>query len=298
MSGTVMQAPRGYREIVRAGDRGELLESLQWLNSEQWSAWIVDRLHGRDSLLPMDPRQGETPEYLFAAWIPRLSAPAKETAYIAIKDVVERAVSEPWAPWPLARLFYLVECLRITACERPLRRYLDQHYDPEREAVVRPFGPYGRALCALAAMEKERPIAEVAAWKEWIANNPVAYLPLCFTRLSEYDPDRAFQLLEVGDFAESELAKVLLDEIEVVARRSRMAPEWSRFLRELMSKNVALLPRIKEILPDTENEKELKKFVPMVSSMYEIAVEFSKTYSPDVTLPANQANRASNMATH
>lgn len=192
------------------GEDGRIdLIAIQFFTTPQWEEWIVDRLYGRDSIVQLDPRQGEDPEFLFLDLILQLGK-ARDSAEYAIKNTLDRALQSQWEDKPLASLFYMIERLHVSGCILTLLRYLDT---PFKMSAL----PYGRALAALAQFDKEYPVT-FKSWRRWVERDKENLLPQCFRRLINFNPDIAIRLLGAAgwtNWQESPLEKALLNELDI-----------------------------------------------------------------------------------
>jgi len=205
---TDIETKPAYAKAI--GKKGRIdLTAIQFFTTPQWEEWIVDRLHGRDFLVPFDPRQGEDPEFLFIDLMQQLGK-ARDTAEYAIDNVLNLALQAQWEDAPLASLFYMVECLHVSNCIQALQRYLDE---PFKKSSL----PLARALAALAQFDKEYPVT-FEDWRKWTGHAPDVLLPECFSSLIDTNPDMAIRLLgaaEWTDWQDSTLVEALLDELEI-----------------------------------------------------------------------------------
>jgi len=296
MSEPLSATQTGYTEAIRwTEEEGYRLGNLQYLTTPQWAEWIEDRLHHRDPFPGPDPRQDEDPEFLFIDLIPQLGL-ARRSAELAIEGLVASALTRPWQAGPLCGLLYLVERLRVVDCGVDIYVYLEQHCEPQPAASVGEADPYARALAALAALEGNRPIAEVAIWRKWARKNLTAYLPLCFSRLGETDPDKAFALLEKTDFSDGELAEVLLDEIEVFILTSRMKRKWLGFLWGVVWTIGAIAPRLVEILSGVKSIEIPERHEPVISTLLGTARAHPKTETSEVHESKSSFDNAAQVA--
>lgn len=241
--------PPVYSKAVKGDQQGYRIDltAIQFFNAEQWESWITDRLQGRDIVLPLDPRQGEEPEFLFIDLIPRLGK-ARETAECAIEDVLSRALAEHWADAPLAALFYLIEKLSIVSCVDALRRYLDAPFKMSP-------APYRRALSTMAEFAGEYPIP-FEDWRTWTKHDRENLLPGCFADLIDSQPEIAIRLLGTAkwdDWQNSPVVEALLDELEIYFLSTVPEPlveaELVRFARDFPDFSEA----VSTILPEVGN---------------------------------------------
>lgn len=234
-----------------------LVNHAQNLNSYDWLQWFEDRLHGRDQLLPLDPRQDDEPEFLFIELIPMLGI-ARGTAEKGLQITLNRAISAPWHDKPLAGLFFMVESLRVTLCVSTLLRYLEAPFSNNKPRSLKQE-PYSRAISALAALQSKQPerrIVDIEYWKKWTGQNQVDFLSPAIRGLIHTMPQIASPLLKSfnwKNWENSELAEALLDDLELFFLSTRPSEAAIFWLDSVALHQPEFRDAMFSILPDIGN---------------------------------------------
>jgi hypothetical protein len=169
--------------------------SVASLSKDELRDWVAARLHGRDTLVPGDGRQGEYPHHLFASIYPELDRDSRSY----IRDIVQeflrdmaRNENTTWRGGAAHALLLLAQRLHEREFIAPIRemaesgKFFVNHIEELSEDVHR------RLLQSLVALDWKAP---VEFWHEQFRLAPTRHAGVAIAGLRITDPQHAIDLL-------------------------------------------------------------------------------------------------------
>ncbi len=241
-------------EIIVREDGTLDLGSFASLSKDELQAWVEARLHGQDTLVPGDARQGELPHYLIARIYPDLGHHSRDDLLQIVQALLRdmsRNEASTWRGEAAHALLMLAQALGKRTLVAPIRemaedgRFLD---DDHRHGLHR------RLLQSLAALEWR---GTRAFWDEQVAHDSVRYAGVAFAGLTRIALPHAMDLLprlpwddeDVQDQMRVALRGLLpaYDHSEIGALLSNVLPKLPRPAQEKIRD---FLPEIRDFLPE------------------------------------------------
>jgi len=85
---------------IRVSDTGEVdIKSIEDLSYDELKAWIELRLHGKDTQIPTDFRQGDTPYYIISLFYPKFSRFLREDIHRIVGEFIRDMARTPDTIW-------------------------------------------------------------------------------------------------------------------------------------------------------------------------------------------------------
>ena len=179
-------------EIIVREDGTLDLGSFARVSKDELQAWVDARLHGQDTQVPGDARQGELPHYLIARIYPDLGHHTRDDLIQIVQALLRdmsRNEASTWRGEAAHALLLLAQALGKRILVAPIRemaedgRFLD---DDHRHDLHR------RLLQSLAALEWR---GTRAFWDEQVAHDSVRYAGVAFAGLTRIALPHAMDLL-------------------------------------------------------------------------------------------------------
>lgn len=175
-------------------DSGRLdVESVASLSLDEIRGWVSARLHGRDTAVPSDVRQGELPHYLLAQIYPNLDRDSRDYILLAVREFLNdmsRNRESPWRGEAAHALLLLAQRLGERSLIPPIREMAEDGRFFTAESRADEL--HRRVLQSLVALRWQ---GTREFWREQYGRAPERYAGVVFAGLSQIALQHAFDLL-------------------------------------------------------------------------------------------------------
>lgn len=242
-------------EIVVHDDGTLDLDSFASLTRDELGLWLEARLHGQDTLVPDDARQGELPHYLIKHIYPHLDRHSRDYLIDIIRGFLRdmsRNEASTWRGEAAHALLLLAQTLDDRSFAHPIREMAQEGRFLEGDA--RDEDLHRRLLQSLAALTW---IGTCDFWHEQVERDPARHAGAAFNGLKHIALKHAIDLLPRLPWDQEEVQRrmrVALRGLLPAYDHSKIGALLSNVWLDLRSpapeKIHDFLPEIRDFLPD------------------------------------------------
>jgi len=242
-------------EIVVRDDGTLDLDSFASLTRDELCLWLEARLHGQDTLVPDDARQGELPHYLIKRIYPHLDRHSRDYLIAIVRGFLRdmsRNETSTWRGEAAHALLMLAQTLDDRSFADPIREMAQEGRFLEGDA--RDEDLHRRLLQSLAALTW---IGTRNFWHEQVERDPARHAGAAFNGLKHIALKHAIDLLPRLPWDQEEVQRRMrvalrgllpaYDHSEIGALLSNVLPKLPRPAQEKIRD---FLPEIRDFLPE------------------------------------------------
>jgi hypothetical protein len=227
----------------RIDERGEIvLQSVEEMTKNDLHDWMADRLAGRDTDVPLDPRGGALPHYAFVTLSKRLGASAQKNLALAVELRLNQLVSNP-GNFSTNEADYLLQLApRIVVSDPGVERRAEQALEKVLGALhPAPLTEWPgdddrhgllsiRALQGMVLLRSSKP-AEF--WQRQAAERGPLFISLMFEAQCVNEPEEALRWLATLDWS-THVPATCLDNMLPSLLRSYSRPKLEGWITALL----------------------------------------------------------------
>ncbi|MBI1929890.1 hypothetical protein HYR99_37265 [Candidatus Poribacteria bacterium] len=211
------------------------ITSIEDLSYDELKTWIALRLHDKDTQIPSDFRQGDTPYYIISLLYPKFSRHLREDIHRIVREFVRDMARNPetiWVGEAGHQLLLLVNAIHAEETRGFLLEMAESRQFFVKDAPSLAEDLHFRVLQTLAALEYR---SSPEFWHEQYQLAPERYAKIVFNGLSLIAPEQAIRFMSsIGSVETVEhilllTFPTLLDEYGI----SRIAPIVEKYLPQM-----------------------------------------------------------------
>jgi hypothetical protein len=181
---------------IKVSEIGKVnIASVEALSYEELKAWINLRLHGRDTQIPSDFRQGDTPYYMISLLYDKLNHNTRERIHRIVGEFAKDMVSNPQGEWKAEaghQLLLLINSVQAEDTFSVLRQMAESKMFFNKDAPPLAEDLHCRVLQTLIGLGYS---LNSEFWRKQYELAPEQYAKTAFNGLSLGSLDDAIQFL-------------------------------------------------------------------------------------------------------